>query len=132
MVVSPIFLLDATLKISDNGRLKITFIRQRNKTSTSDVVMTTEYIIVVLPLRSNLVCLCKHHGNAHKQREDWADGGSKRSVSVRYEAPGKRRITRRYGGKFTFLSTACSSKTRTRLVLVGSTFVRTETSTVCI
>lgn len=92
--------------------------------------MTTEYIIVVLPLRGDLVRLCKHHSHAHKQGEDWANGGSKRSVSVRYEAPGKRRIKRRYGGKVTLLSTACPSKTRTRLVLVGCTFVRTKTPAV--
>lgn len=57
--------------------------------ATSDIVMSAEYIIIVLPLWSNLVRLREHHSYAHQQEEDWADCAGECGVSVWNKAPSK-------------------------------------------
>ena len=55
--------------------------------------MSTEYIIVMLPLRSDQVGLCKHQANSHQEEKDWADYAGKCGDRVWYEAPGKRKFS---------------------------------------
>ena len=51
--------------------------------------MSSEYIIVMLPLRSDQVGLCKHQANSHQEEKDWTDYAGKCGDRVWYEAPGK-------------------------------------------
>lgn len=54
--------------------------------------MSAEYIIIVLPLWSNLVRLREHHSHAHQQQEDWANCAGECSVSVWNKAPSKKQF----------------------------------------
>ena len=49
--------------------------------------MSTEYIIVVLPLGSDQIGLCEHQAHRHQEEKDWADYAGKSGDRVWYEAP---------------------------------------------
>ena len=79
--------------------------------------MSTEYIIVVLPLGSDQIGLCEHQAHGHQEEKDWADYASKCGDRVWYEAPGKKKVSN--DGRSFWLKTLSNLSS-----LLGSTFSR--------
>ena len=66
-----------------------------SRTNTSNIVMSTEYIVVVLPLGRDQVRLREHQAHGHQVEKDWGDYARKCGDRVWYEAPGERSKVRK-------------------------------------